>query len=138
MRIIIDTNILVSAAIADGKPETVIKSIIGHSDYDWIISDEILQEYQEVLNRRKLKLSDAKRLEWLNLIKNSTKLIDVVVKIDFSRDPKDAKFIALAIESEADFLITGDKDFNEVTGLEKTVIISVSLFNELFINEIEL
>jgi predicted nucleic acid-binding protein len=53
--------------------------------------------------------------------------------VKFSRDPKDAKFIALAMVSDADFLITGDKDFKEVTELKKTVIISTSLFNDLFI-----
>ena len=133
MRVIIDTNILVSAAVADGKPETVINFII--SNYDWIVSEEILEEYNEVLHRRKLKLSDTKRIQWLNLIRDSTKLIEVNLEVDFQRDPKDAKFIALAMVSEADFLITGDKDFSEMRELPKTVIVLVSLFYDLFINE---
>ncbi|NEO52089.1 MAG: PIN domain-containing protein [Okeania sp. SIO3B5] len=51
MRVIIDTNILVSAAVADGKPETAINFIISSSNYEWIVSEEILAEYREVLNR---------------------------------------------------------------------------------------
>ena len=43
--------------------------------------------------------------------------------------------MALAIASEADFLITGDKDFNEVRKLGKTAIVSVSAFKDLFIDE---
>ncbi|WP_365670305.1 putative toxin-antitoxin system toxin component, PIN family [Okeania sp. SIO3I5] len=73
--------------------------------------------------------------EWLNLIRDSTKLIEVNLMVDFKRDPKDAKFIALAMASEADFLITGDKDFSEMRELPKTIIVSVSLFSDLFINE---
>jgi len=134
MKIIIDTNILISAAVADGKPETTINSIISNSDYEWIVSEEILAEYNEVLYRKKLKLSDTKRTEWLTLIRDSTKLIEVNLMVNFKRDPKDAKFIALAMVSEADFLITGDKDFSEMTELPKTVIVSVSLFYHLFIN----
>ncbi|MCA2694202.1 MULTISPECIES: putative toxin-antitoxin system toxin component, PIN family [unclassified Microcystis] len=135
MRVIIDTNILISAAVADGKPEKVINFIISHADYDWIVSQEILDEYREVLQRKKLKLRDTKKAEWLTLIENSTKLIEVNVNVDFTRDPKDAKVIALARVSEADFLITGDRDFEEMIELEQTVIISVSLFYDLFIGE---
>ncbi|NEP77541.1 MAG: putative toxin-antitoxin system toxin component, PIN family [Okeania sp. SIO3B3] len=135
MRVIIDTNILVSAAVADGKPERTINYIISGSNYEWIVSEEILAEYNEVLYRRKLKLSNSKRTEWLNLIKDSTKLIEVNLKVDFQRNSKDAKFIALAMVSEADFLITGDKDFSEMKELPKTVIVSVSLFYDLFMNE---
>lgn len=139
MRVIIDTNILISAAVADGKPEKVINFIISHADYDWIVSQEILDEYREVLQRKKLKLHDTKKAEWLTLIENSTKLIEVNVNVnvnvDFTRDPKDAKFIGLARVTEADFLITGDRDFEEMIELEQTVIILVSLFYDLFIGE---
>ncbi|WP_293132558.1 PIN domain-containing protein [Okeania sp. SIO3I5] len=45
MRVIIDTNILVSAAVADGKPETAINFITSNSNYEWIVSEEILAEY---------------------------------------------------------------------------------------------
>ncbi len=57
-----------------------------------------------------------------------TTLIDVNVEIDFPKDKKDAKFLACALAAEADFLITGDSDFNEAQSLVKTAIISVSLF----------
>ncbi len=115
--------------------EKVINFIISHADYDWIVSQEILDEYREVLQRKKLKLRDTKKAEWLTLIKNSTKLIEVNVNVDFTRDPKDAKFIGLARVTEADFLITGDRDFEEMIELKQTVIISVSLFYDLFIGE---
>jgi len=133
MKVIIDTNVLVSAAITGRKPESVIASIINHPDYEWVVSEEILAEYQEVLSRRKLKLTDDKRERWLNLIHNSTKLIDVSVSIDFPRDQKDAKFLACAMACHADFLITGDRDFDEVQPIKQTLIISVSLFSELML-----
>jgi predicted nucleic acid-binding protein len=53
------------------------------------------------------------------------------LEIDFSRDQKDAKFLACAVESNADFLITGDLDFTEAQTLIQTNIVSVSSFNKL-------
>lgn len=38
MKIIIDTNILISAALADGKQETIINFIISNYDYELILS----------------------------------------------------------------------------------------------------
>ncbi|MEG3923056.1 putative toxin-antitoxin system toxin component, PIN family [Microcoleus sp. T3_A4] len=134
MRVVIDTNILVSAAIAGRKPASVITWVINQPDYEWIVSEEILGEYQEVLSRRKLKLTDDQKERWLNLIQGSTQLIDVSIEIDFPRDQKDAKFIACALSANADFLITGDRDFTEVQSLENTLIISVSMFAELIMN----
>ena len=134
MRVVIDTNILVSAAIAGRKPASVITWVINQPDYEWVVSEEILAEYQEVLSRRKLKLTDVQKERWLDLIQCSTKLIDVSIEIDFPRDQKDAKFIACALSANADFLITGDRDFTEVQSLEKTLIISVSMFAELIMN----
>ncbi len=134
MRVVIDTNILVSAAIAGRKPASIITWIINQPDYEWVVSEEILAEYQEVLSRRKLKLTDVQKERWFDLIQDSTKLIDVSIEIDFPRDQKDAKFIACALSANADFLITGDRDFTEVQSLENTLIISVPLFAELIIN----
>ncbi|MEG4086078.1 putative toxin-antitoxin system toxin component, PIN family [Microcoleus sp. POL10_C6] len=134
MRVVIDTNILVSAAIAGRKPASVITWVINQPDYEWIVSEEILGEYQEVLSRRKLKLTDDQKERWLNLIQGSTQLIDVSIEIDFPRDQKDAKFIACALSANADFLITGDRDFTEVQSLENTLIISVSMFAQLIMN----
>ncbi|MEG5017535.1 MULTISPECIES: putative toxin-antitoxin system toxin component, PIN family [unclassified Microcoleus] len=134
MRVVIDTNILVSAAIAGRKPASVISWVINQPDYEWVVSEEILAEYQEVLSRRKLKLTDVQKQRWLNLIQSSTKIIDVSIEIDFPRDQKDAKFIACALSANADFLITGDRDFTEVQSLENTLIISVSLFAESIVN----
>lgn len=135
MKVIVDTNILVSAVLKGRKPREIVQFISDHSDIDWIVSQEILAEYREVLNRRKLKLTDEVRREWLDKIETIPKVIEVNVTVDFARDAKDAKCIALARVSEADFLITGDRDFEEMIELEQTVIISVSLFYDLFIGE---
>ena len=132
MKVLIDTNILVSAAIRDGIPETVIQFIVDRPEFEWIVSQEIVTEYIEVLQRRKLKLTAEVQQEWIDLLQTVTRLIEVNIEVDFPRDRKDAKFLACAIAASTDFLITGDRDFKDVQILENTTILSVRDFKKLF------
>jgi uncharacterized protein len=49
-------------------------------------------------------------------------------------DQKDAKFLACALAGNADYLITGDGDFDEALRLITTAIVSVSMFKQQFID----
>ncbi len=131
MKVIIDTNVLVSAVLKGRIPRQVIQFICDHPDGEWIASKEIILEYKEVLSRRKFRLTDEVISAWIEIIDIFVTLIDVNLEIDFPRDRKDAKFLACAIAAEADFLITGDSDFNQAQTLVNTTIISVSLFHRL-------
>ncbi|MDB9340540.1 MULTISPECIES: putative toxin-antitoxin system toxin component, PIN family [Cyanophyceae] len=135
MKVVVDTNVLVSAILKGRVPRAVIQFIVAHPDWQWIVSQEIVREYKEVLSRRKFKLTDEVISEWFEIIDTFITLIDVNVEIDFPRDRKDAKFLACAVAAEADFLITGDSDFNQAQTLLNTTIISVSLFNSLVCQE---
>jgi len=131
MRVVIDTNVLVSAAISDRNPEAVILLVVANPEFEWVVSAEILSEYKEVLSRGRLRLTQEQKERWYKLLDEVTILIEVNIDIDFPRDQKDAKFLACAIAAEADFLITGDRDFSEVQTLGNTTIISVSSFKQL-------
>ena len=117
MKVIIDTNVLVSAVLKGREPRDVIQFVVDSPNCDWVVSEEILAEYQDVLSRKKFKLTDEVRKEWLDVIDLVTKLVDVQITIDFARDRKDEKFLACAVAAEADFLITGDADFNQAQNL---------------------
>ena len=134
MRIIIDTNVLISAAFRGGKPKIAIAYVLASSSFKWIASSEIIKEYKEVLNRPKLQLSQITKQEWLELIDLAVISIDFNLTIDFPRDRKDAKFLACAISSGADYLITGDQDFQDVPDLGVTKVVTVSQFLEIFTN----
>jgi putative PIN family toxin of toxin-antitoxin system len=56
MRVVVDTNVLVSAILRGRTPRAVIQFIIDVPDYSWMVSREILSEYKEVLSRPKFKL----------------------------------------------------------------------------------
>ena len=136
MKIVIDTNVLLSAAWRDKSPEAVVVWVTHQEDWEWIISREILDEYREVLRREKFKLSPEITEKWDYIVTNLTTLIDVNIGVDFPRDQEDAKFLACALAAEADYLITGDADFSEAQKLTKTTIISVSMFKKLMMDNL--
>lgn len=137
MKVVIDTNVLVSAAWRDKLPEAVVIWIAFHDDWDWMVSQEILDEYQEVLRREKFRLAAEVIEKWDTIITNLTTLVDVNIAVEFPRDQKDAKFLACALAADADYLITGDADFNEAQKLTKTTIISVPMFKGIIVDRKE-
>jgi uncharacterized protein len=130
MIVVLDTNILISAALRGGLPERALLHCAQKQPLSWHISPEILDEYHEVLHRPKFHFPAQKLAYWRNLITRSTILIENVSPLDFPRDRKDAKFLALARSVSADYLITGDADFADLPAelLLHTRIVSASEF----------
>lgn len=133
MKVVIDTNVLVSAAWRDKSPEAVVIWIALQDDWEWVASQEILDEYQEVLRREKFNLSAEVIEKWVYIVTNLTSFVDVNLPVEFPRDRKDAKFLACALSAEADYLITGDKDFKEAHKAGVTTVISVAEFRRLIV-----
>ncbi len=131
IKVIVDTGITVSAAFRDRMPEEVILFVVEQEDFEWIVSSAILEEYTEVLARKKFNLPPEVLQKWREVFEQCTTTVEVDIEIDFPRDQKDARFLECALAAEADYLITGDKDFEEAQKLVKTTIISVSQFKKL-------
>ena len=135
IKVVVDTGITVSAAFRDRTPEEVILFIVEQEDFEWIISPAILEEYTEVLARKKFNLSPEVLQKWHQMFEHFTTTIEPDIEIDFPRDQKDAKFLECALAAEADYLITGDNDFTEARKLVQTTIISVSQFKQLIVEK---
>jgi putative PIN family toxin of toxin-antitoxin system len=136
MRVLIDTNVLISAAFRDRMPQDVILWIAAQNDWEWIVSNEILTEYKEVLQREKFGLPVDFINMWDQLIDRVTVSVDVNLSTKFPRDQKDAIFLAAALVCEADYFITGDHDFTEAQAMGNTIILSVSTFKKLIISNL--
>jgi putative PIN family toxin of toxin-antitoxin system len=126
MRVVIDTNVVVSAAFKDRDPEAVILFLASRSDTEWVVTPEIMAEYREVLSRPKFGLPEDIRQSWFDMLDALTITYDIDLDIDFPRDQKDAKFLACAVAAGADY-----KDFSEAKKLLSTTILSVSQFKKL-------
>jgi uncharacterized protein len=135
MRIVIDTNILISAVLRDRTPEAILLFIIESPDWQWIASSSIVDEYIGVLSRPKFKLPKDILEQWQVVFDNSITIVVPTEALEFSRDPKDAKFLDCAIQGEADYFITGDRDFSEAPESVRNIILSVNQFYEQFVSQ---
>lgn len=113
MKVVIDTNVLVSAALRDRTTEDIILFVVGRPDFSWIVSADILLEYRSVLGRPRFALPESVLNRWEVLLNTFTTKVDVGTLPNFPRDQKDAIFIACVLASGAEYLITGDRDLKK-------------------------
>ena len=110
MKLVLDTNIYISAFYWGGNSQKVINRIIEGID-ELFITDQIINEISDVMARPKFKTEKEIIVGYINTIKNSSKKINIEGKItDICRDKNDDDKIECAVTSEADFLLTGDND----------------------------
>jgi putative PIN family toxin of toxin-antitoxin system len=133
MKVLIDTNVLLSAALRDRLPEQVVLFIASHDDWNWLVTAEIQREYIDVLKRPEFRLPPEVIQHWMESICSRTVVVSSGdLTIEFPRDPKDVPFLAAAILNHADYLVTGDADLLHLKTVESTRILSVADFAELF------
>jgi len=110
-KLVIDTNVLVSALIRESYPHRIVFDIFPDKNIIWCISDEVFGEYDSVLNRTKFsKYSGftikAERL--LAFVEAIAAKFTPQITLKVIKDLSDNKFLELASTCEADFLITGN------------------------------
>lgn len=109
--IVIDTNILISAVLnPDGTAYQAFEKAV--ENFTLIQTDESYQEIAQRIYKPKFDryISNQRREDFLNNIVNKSKFIKTTLQINDCRDSDDNKFLEMAIEFNARFLITGDKD----------------------------
>ncbi len=127
MIIIIDTNILLSAILGN---ETAI-GFLGNDKYKFYASPEIIDEYRTLIRRKKFKISIENIEYWDNFIKQQFIIQKANNRIKLSRDYQDAKFIELANEIKAEYLITNDKKLLNATNFTATKIVNLEVFDRI-------
>ena len=134
MNVLVDTNVVVSAALRDRLPERVVLFITTSDHCRWLVTTEILDEYLGVLRRPKFKLDVETIDQWTSLLALRTVQVgSPPILPTFPRDPKDVPFLAAALFSQADLLVTGDRDLLNAHGIVPTRIISAAQFAAEFI-----
>jgi putative PIN family toxin of toxin-antitoxin system len=129
MNVLIDTNVVLSAALRDKLPERAVLFVATATDWRWLVTPEILTEYVDVLRRPKFGLDQQTVERWSELLGMRTVNIgNPPNSPDFPRDPRDAPFLAAALATSADFLVTGDKDLLSARDTVVTRIVTIAEF----------
>ena len=109
--IVLDTNTLLSAALSEESVSFKAYQKAGKNF--WItLSHKTLEEIEKVLFRPKFDkyLDDFSKTFFLAALKDNAIFIEPTETITDCRDPKDNKFLEIAVASNAPFIITGDDD----------------------------
>jgi putative PIN family toxin of toxin-antitoxin system len=126
---VFDTNVLVSALLfANSSPRKALELALDTGKI--LISKETVDELNNVLSRPKFEryVSQPKRERFLlSLVQKST-LIEIQEKIEECRDPKDNKFLELAIDGKATEIVSGDQDLLILHPFRGIPIVTVSQF----------
>ena len=129
MRLVLDTNVLVSAIFS---PLSISAKILNWGEDNGVIlySTDTLTEVLTVLERSRFsKYIDPDDIDGLSIrIKTAWLFIEILNRVQLCRDPKDDKFIDLVLNGEASHLITGDNDLLVLNQIEKTSIINPRTF----------
>lgn len=130
-KIIIDTNIWISFLI--GKSLKGLQNHLDSQSIKVITCNEQYLELSDVLKRPKIKKYFTKEqiVEFFELLGESSEKVKIVTKTNLCRDPKDNYLVSLAIDSKADYLITGDKDLLDLVKIGVTVVLKYSNFDDL-------
>ena len=129
MRCVFDTNTLISALLfKNSVPGRAFYLVLDQGKI--LVSTETLEELVEVINRPKFDkyLTDEEREEFLGSLLASAELIEILEEAQICRDPKDDKFLNLAANGAADYLITGDEDLLVLQSYRNTQIINAKNF----------
>lgn len=130
MKIILDTN----TVIASGwQSEGICRKVIDLIFYDKIaqcfVSPKILDEYTEITKDRKFRHNRRNIERQIRRIKRNATSIEPKTMIQLLSDPDDDKFLELAREIDADYLISGDIEaFGDIQLFEGTHIVTASEF----------
>ena len=109
LRLVLDTNVLVSAAIKPAGLQRTVFLIAISKPARLYVSRPILLEYTEVLARPELRIRKGLRLQFLQLIRNHAHTVSPDRRLEVTADPADNIFQECADAARADYLVTGNQ-----------------------------
>ncbi len=128
-RFVLDTNVIISAVLL---PHSVPRQAFDKALARGVVLASVatLDELDEVLRRKKFDryVVEEKRLQFLEVFIRDSSIVDVLDVVTDCRDPKDNKFLELAISGNATQLISGDPDLLVLSPFRGIPIITPQAF----------
>ena len=135
MRVMLDTNILISILLFNSQTVTKFINKISQADkYEIIISDYVIDELFAVTERKFMNRYAELRnkLNQINYTLLNTRNLNIKTRLPSIRDNKDSPILYAAMNADAAYFITGDKDFHAIKEyITRPRIITLSEFLDL-------
>ena len=128
-KIVIDINVIISAILFNNSPPGKAVKLANQLG-KILLSEVIFQEMQETITRKKFDryLSYDSRRQILSKLLLDSELVEITETITVCRDPKDNKFLDVAVSGQAELIITGDQDLLVLNPFRGIEIITVNEF----------
>lgn len=131
MKVVFDTNILVSAFITGGGREYDLLEDTFKGKIDAVISEDILDEFSKVMSRPKFGYNKKQVADMRFLLIGKLEVVMPKENINtIEEDPQDNRILECAVEAKADYIITGDQHLLKLKKYKKIRIINSTQFLE--------
>jgi putative PIN family toxin of toxin-antitoxin system len=125
LRIVLDTNVIISAIIRNGEPRKLLEFGI-NGKYRILMSREILNEFSEVLQRPKFKTTVDEVTNIISALVKSSENVTIKSNLKvIASDPDDDIMINTAYDGKADYIVSGDSDIKSLRNFKGVKIVSV-------------
>jgi putative PIN family toxin of toxin-antitoxin system len=129
VRVAVDTGVVVSALLfSDSTPRQAVELAVARGTL--LISEQTVGEMNAVLRRSKFNnyLSEELRLEFLDALVHKAEVVEIIETITDCRDPRDNKFLELAVSGRATHLVTGDDDLLALHPFRSVAVVTPQSF----------
>jgi len=140
VRVVLDTNVIVSAIISPGGPPDRIFRAWRRGSYELITSAPLLEELAEVLVRPRIRhrtgFSSREEAAFVAELRESAVVVAPTRHLTVVSDPDDNRILEAATTARADYLVSGDDQVLSLESFEQTRIVTPSRFLAI-LNEAE-
>lgn len=126
LKVILDTNVLISSILFGGKPRKIIKHV-QEGNITPIISPVLLAELIDVLVK-KFQFAPDKLLLVEDLIKENFMLVNPSITISIISDKDDNRVLEAAIEGGCNYIVSGDQDLLKLKSFQNVKIVTPDTF----------
>jgi len=127
-RVVIDTNVFISALLWNGNPEKVLE-LWRKERILLLLSPFLSSEIFSILERSNVDNEDIQY--FIQSLENHSVKIIPVTNITLCRDPKDNEILSLAVNGDANYIITGDRDLLTFRNVKGVTIVNPKEFLQI-------
>lgn len=134
MKIVIDTNVLISGVFFGGFPRKILSSVVGQ-EITACATAEIINEYEEIVQEMIDKKQGHIDITILTPLIKAMEIIVPTTYVKICRDPDDDKFLGCAKDSHALYIVSGDKDLLTIKEYGNVQIVTAKVFCEQYLSD---
>ncbi len=131
MKILIDTNILISALFFGKFPKEFLNDVLDEN-FEICINDKIFSEYEKTIGRKIAKKKILDEVLYERFLEKAN-FFESVSDLKICRDPDDDKFINCAIDAKAIYIVSGDNDLLDIKNFAGIEIVTAREFYEKYL-----